>query len=230
MNAKTGDKPAEPRRAAPAADFAERSKRRRCRCSAAPDESAEEPMKSIATAVIALGFALGAQASSYAIDPTHTFVTYEIGHFGTSTNRGRFDRKEGTVQFDRAAKTGKVEISIDVTSVSTGVAPMNRHLQSKDFFDSAEFPTATFIGDKFSFAGDKVSQVGGMLTLRGKTHPVTLKATNFNCYINAMLKREVCGGDFETTLKRSQWGVDYGLQFGFPDDVRLLIQVEAIKQ
>ena len=70
----------------------------------------------------------------------------------------------------------------------------------------------------------------GTLTLRDKTMPVTLKASNFNCYTNPMLKREVCGGDFETTIKRSQWGVNYGLEYGMPDDVRLLIQVEAIKQ
>ena len=70
----------------------------------------------------------------------------------------------------------------------------------------------------------------GSLTLRGKAMPVTLKASNFNCYTSPMLKREVCGGDFETTIKRSQWGVNYGLEFGMPDDVRLLIQVEAVKQ
>ena len=95
------------------------------------------------------------------IDPTHTFVTYEIGHFGTSTNRGRFDKKEGTVQFDRAAKTGKVEVVFDLKSVSTGVAPLDKHLQSADFFDTAKFPSAKFVGDKFVFNGDKVAQVSG---------------------------------------------------------------------
>ncbi|MGL4187857.1 MAG: YceI family protein, partial [Sphaerotilus sulfidivorans] len=62
------------------------------------------------------------------------------------------------------------------------------------------------------------------------THPVTLKATKFNCYQNPMLKREVCGGDFETMIKRSQWGASYGLNYGFADDMRLVIQVEAVKQ
>ena len=188
-------------------------------------------MKSyLLAAAVGLSACSAAQANTYAIDPTHTFAIYEIGHFGTSTNRGRFDRKEGSVTFDRAAKTGKVEITIDLASVNTGVEPMNKHLQSKDFFNVAEFPTARFVGDKFSFKGDKVSEIGGTLTMRGKTVPVTLKASNFNCYISPMLRREVCGGDFETTLKRSLWGVDYGLNFGFPDDVRLLVQVEAIKQ
>jgi polyisoprenoid-binding protein YceI len=181
-------------------------------------------------ALAALALATQAQAATYTIDPTHTFVFYEIGHFGTSTNRGRFDKKEGTVQFDRAAKTGKVEVVFDLKSVSTGVAMLDKHLQSADFFDTAKFPSARFVGDKFVFNGDKVSQVAGTLTLRDKTLPVTLKATNFNCYNNPIFKREVCGGDFETTIKRSQWGMNYGLEMGVPDDVRLLIQVEAIKQ
>jgi polyisoprenoid-binding protein YceI len=186
--------------------------------------------KLLAASALGLAIVLPVQANTYAIDPTHTFVIYEIGHFGTSTNRGRFDKKEGTVQFDRAAKTGKVEISFDLSGISTGVAALDKHLQGSDFFDIAKFPSARFVGDKFVFNGDKVVEASGMLTLRDKTAPVTLKASNFNCYTNPLFKREVCGGDFETTLKRSQWGMSWGLNMGFPDEVRLLIQVEAIKQ
>lgn len=171
-----------------------------------------------------------AQAATYAIDPSHTYATFEITHFGTSTNRGRFDKKEGTVQFDRAAKTGKVEITIDTTSINSGNAQFDKHLKSAEILKTEAFPTAKFVGDKFSFNGDKVSEVAGTLTLAGKTNPVTLKANNFNCYQSPMLKREVCGGDFETTITRSQYGVSYGLDWGFPDAVKLIIQVEAVKQ
>jgi polyisoprenoid-binding protein YceI len=115
-------------------------------------------------------------------------------------------------------------------SVSTGVAPLDTHLKSKDFFNAAETPSAKFVGEKFSFTGDKVSEITGTLTLLGKTLPVTLKANNFNCYNNPLFKREVCGGDFETTIARSQWGMAYGLNFGLPDAIRLLVQVEAVKQ
>jgi polyisoprenoid-binding protein YceI len=128
----------------------------------------------LALAAIATLSAGAAQAESatYAIDPSHTFVTFEIGHMGTSTNRGRFDKKEGTVQLDVAGKSGKVDL----------------------------------------------------------TNPVTLKASNFNCYQNPMLKREVCGGDFDTTIQRSQWGMTWGANYGFPDAVHLIVQVEAVKQ
>jgi polyisoprenoid-binding protein YceI len=182
-----------------------------------------------AAALLAAATASQAQSATYAIDPSHTFVTFEALHFGTSTLRGRFDKKEGTVQFDRAGKTGKAELTIDTGSINTGTGPFNSHLTSKDFFNSAEFPTAKFVSDKFSFSGDKVSEVAGTLTLLGKTNPVVLKATNFNCYVNPRLKVEVCGGDFETTIQRSQWGMSYGLP-GIPDNVRLTVQVEAVKQ
>lgn len=171
-----------------------------------------------------------AQPATYAIDPTHTFVDYAIDHFGTSTNRGRFAKSSGTVTFDRAGKAGKIDLTLDMTAIVTGLAAMDKHLQSADFFDSANHPTARFVADRFTFAGDKVTEVAGQLTMRGKTGPVTLKAVRFNCYDNPMFKREVCGGDFETTIQRSQWGVSWGLNMGFLDPVKLTIQVEAIKQ
>ena len=180
-----------------------------------------------ATAVVG---SVSAQAATYNIDPTHTFVTFEVTHFGTSTNRGRFDKKEGTVQFDRAAKTGKVELTIQADSINTGTEAFIAHLKKPDFFDAAKHQTMQFTADKFSFNGDKVSEVTGSLTMLGKTVPVVLKATHFNCYDHPMLKREVCGGDFETTLMRSQWGMNWGIDFGIPDKVKLLIQVEAVKQ
>jgi polyisoprenoid-binding protein YceI len=184
-----------------------------------------------ATAALAATLATApAHAATYSIDPTHTFVNFEVTHFGTSTTRGRFDKKEGSVTFDRAARTGKVDITIDMASINTGVAPFNGHLQSKDFFNVAAHPSARFVGERLVFNGDKVSEVAGSLTLLGKTMPVTLKATNFNCYDNPIFKREVCGGDFETTIARSQWGMNWGIDMGIPDNVRLLIQVEAIKQ
>ncbi len=183
-----------------------------------------------AVAALTLAGTAQAQSATYAMDPTHTFVTFEIGHFGTSTNRGRFDKKEGTVQFDRAGKSGKVALTIDAASVNTGTAAFDKHLQSADLFNVAQFPTLQFSADKFSFNGDKVAEVAGSLTLLGKTHPVVLKATQFNCFDHPRLKREVCGGDFETTIDRTQWGMNYGIDWGFPKNVRLVVQVEAVKQ
>jgi polyisoprenoid-binding protein YceI len=182
-----------------------------------------------ATALLAAtGFAQ-AQSATYTVEPTHTFVTWEAKHFGTSTSRGRFDKKDGSITIDRAAKTGRAEITIDMASINTGVAPFDKHLKGKDFFDTDNHASAKFVGDKFTFDGDKLSEVAGTLTMLGKSNPVTLKASGFNCYTNPFFKREVCGGDFETTVQRSLYGMSYGLP-GIPDNIRLLIQIEAVKQ
>lgn len=187
-------------------------------------------MRKTLTVLAALLTAGAASAANYAIDPTHTFATFEISHFGASVNRARFDKKEGTVQFDRAAKTGKVDISLDIASVNSGTAAFDKHLQSADIFNAAQFPKARFVSDKFVFDGDKVTEVQGQLTLLGKTQPVSFKANQFNCYESPMLKREVCGGDFEATIDRAAFGVNYGIDWGFPKNVRIVLQVEAVKQ
>ena len=184
----------------------------------------------LAIATTFLAATAQAETANYVLEPTHTFVTFEIGHFGTSTNRGRFDKKEGSVQMDRAGKTGKLEVTIDTTSINSGTPAFDKHLQSADLFDAAKHPTIKFVSDKFVYNGDKVSEIMGNLTLLGKTQPVTLKASQFNCYQSPMLKREVCGGDFETTIDRTAFGMNYGIDWGFPKNVRLIVQAEAIKQ
>jgi len=184
----------------------------------------------LAAVAIMTGTVAQAETATYAVDPTHTFATFEISHFGASVNRARFDKKEGTVELDKAAKTGKVELTLQIDSVNSGTAPFNKHLQSAEIFDAAKFPTAKFVGDKFTFDGDKVVSVAGNLTIKGVTQPVTFKANQFACYDSPMVKREVCGGDFETTIDRTAFGVDYGAAYGFPKNVRIVAQIEAIKQ
>ena len=172
-----------------------------------------------------------AAPANYAIDPSHTFATFEIDHFGASVNRARFDKKSGTISFDKEGKSGKVEVELEIASVNTGTPAFNKHLQSADLFDAEKFPTAKFVSDKFVYDGDKLKEVTGQLTIKGKTNPVTIKANQFGCYESPMLqKREVCGGDFEATIDRTQWGVDYGVAYGFPKQVRLVLQIEAVKQ
>lgn len=184
---------------------------------------------SLVVAAMAVAGVTHAAPATYAIDPTHTFATFEVKHFGTSTNRGRFDKTSGTVTFDAAAKSGQANITIETGSINTGTAPFDAHLKSKDFFDAEKFPQATFSSTKFVFEGDKLSEVQGNLTLLGKTQPVVLKAQGFGCYDHPRLKREVCGGDFVTTFQRSNFGMTYGIPF-VPDEVRMTIQVEAVKQ
>lgn len=170
-----------------------------------------------------------AQKATYKLDDTHTFVTFEVLHFGTSTVRGRFDGKTGTIDYDRSARRAAIDVTIDMASINSGVVAFDKHLKSADFFDVEKHPKAHFVAQDIQFDGDKPARVTGQLTLLGKTGPVVLTAERFNCYDNPFFKQEVCGGDFSTTIQRSQWGMAYGLP-GIPDSVRLTVQVEAVKQ
>jgi polyisoprenoid-binding protein YceI len=185
----------------------------------------------LAAAVIALGAAppVFAAETTYELDAGHTWVVYEIVHFGTSTNRGRFAIKAGKVQIDAQARTGQLDVTIDTSAPASGVPLLDKMLQGERLFRSSEFATARFVASDMRFEGEKPSEIRGDLTLLGVTRPVTLKTQRFNCYTNPMLKREVCGGDFETTIRRSNWGMDWG-QNVVADDAHLLIQVEGIKQ
>jgi polyisoprenoid-binding protein YceI len=170
-----------------------------------------------------------AASESYTIDPGHTFPSLEVMHFNTSIYRGKFTKTSGKVTLDKAAKTGTVDIAIDSASIDMGNQKLDEHLKSDAFFDVAKFPTATFKAGSIKFSGDAPAEVPGELTLHGVTKPVTLKFNSFNCYTNPMMKKDVCGGDLGATIKRS----DFGIKFGIPnvgDDVRLQIQVEAVKE
>jgi polyisoprenoid-binding protein YceI len=167
-------------------------------------------------------------ADSYTIDPNHTFPVYEIDHFGWSTQRGRFNKAAGKVVLDRAAKTGTVDVTIDVTSVDTGVGKLDDHLKSEDFFNVAKHPAMTFKSKQVVFDGDKPVRVVGDLTLLGVTKPVTLNINRFHCAPNPFAKKEACGADISASIKRTEFGMDK-LTPGLGDEVRLLIAVEALK-
>lgn len=172
----------------------------------------------------------GKHAARYETDPPHTFVTFAVKHFATSTVCARFDRVNGFVELDRDAGRGYTEISIDMQSVNSGTPKFDEHLRSDAFFNVARYPQSQFVGRDFRFEGRQLKSVTGELTMLGNTHPVTLCSTCFNCYDSPLHKARVCGGDFETTIRRSQWGMNWGLDLGVPDEVRLSIQIEAVKK
>jgi polyisoprenoid-binding protein YceI len=183
-------------------------------------------------ALLAVAFASSAAfaADTYKIDSNHTYPSFEADHFGGLSNwRGKFEKTEGTIVVDRANKTGSVDITIDANSLDFGHAKMNEHAKGPDMFDVAKYPNATYKG-KIVFKGDVPSTVDGELTLHGVTKPVTLHINQFKCIQHPMLKREVCGADASATFNRADFGVDYGIKMGFKQDVKLAIQVEAVKQ
>jgi polyisoprenoid-binding protein YceI len=179
--------------------------------------------------VSACGAAVAAPAT-YNLDPGHTYPSFEADHMGgLSTWRGKVNENSGKVVLDREAKTGTVEVTMKMATIDFGHAKMNEHAVGPEIFDTAKFPTATYKGKFSKFNGDTPAEVQGELTLHGVTKPVTLQINKFLCKEHPVLKREVCGADASGSLKRSDFGVNFGEAYGFNMDVKLLIQVEGVK-
>ncbi len=167
---------------------------------------------------------------TYNLDPTHTYPSFEADHFGgMSVWRGKFNSSAGKFVLDRAARSGSVEVTIDMASIDFGLDKMNEHAVSADMFDVAKYPTATYKGTVSRWEGDAPAEVAGELTLRGVTKPLMLKINSFRCMPHPMLKKEFCGADAEARFNRGDFGLDYAAAYGFKLDVLLRIQAEGVR-
>ena len=182
----------------------------------------------VAAAIASLSTAALAAPESYTLDSRHTYPVFEVSHLGYSIQRGRFNSTSGAFTIDRAAKAGSIDISIDMASIDMGLDKWDQHMKSADFFNVAKFPTTTFKATKLMFDGDKLAGADGELTLLGVTKPVKVTVSDFACKPHPMLKKDACGGNVTAMIKRSEFGMGYGLP-GIGDDIKLMIPVEAIK-
>ncbi|OAJ57351.1 polyisoprenoid-binding protein [Paraburkholderia ginsengiterrae] len=186
----------------------------------------------IAAGALAATLSISAFAgvTTYQFDPDHTYPSFEADHIGgLSVWRGKFNKSQGTVTLDAAAKTGTVDVTTTIASVNTGSPKLDQMLQTDQFFDATKFPDATYKGT-IKFKGDKPDSVVGTLTMHGVTKPLTLTIDSFKCMPHPMLKREVCGVDAVGEFDRSDFGVDFGKTYGFGMKTKLLISAEALKQ
>ena len=185
---------------------------------------------SLVTALFAAlaGSAIAAPVT-YGVDSTHTFPRFSYSHFGYSTQLSSFKNTSGKVVFDAEAKTGSVDITIDMKSVNTGFDDFNGHIQGEDFLDTAKFPTATFKSTKVVFEGDKPKSIDGVLTIKGVSKPVTLTVTRFLAMPHPMMKKPAIGADAFTTIKRSEFNAGKFAPY-VGDEVRIDIAIEAMAQ
>lgn len=165
---------------------------------------------------------------TYKLDPSHTYPSFAADHMGgLSVWRGKFTATSGTVVYDKEAKSGSLDIMVDMSSVDFGMPKLNEHAKSAEIFDVAKFPTATFSGKFTKFNGASPTEASGTFTLHGVSKPLNLMINSFLCKPNPMSKKEVCGADASATFNRSDFGVNFGDKYGFKQDVNLQIQVEG---
>jgi polyisoprenoid-binding protein YceI len=182
-------------------------------------------LASIAAMMSATAFAAPV---TYVLDPHHTYPSFEADHMGgLSVWRGKFTETSGKVVYDKDAKAGSIDITVNINSIDFGMAKMDEHAKSPDIFDAAKYPTATYTGKFTKFNGASPTEAQGTLTLHGVTKPVTLVINSFLCKPNPMTKKEVCGADASAAFNRADFGVNYGDSYGFKMGVKLQIQVEG---
>jgi len=182
----------------------------------------------IAAAMIAAfcGSAFAAP-ETFTLDANHTFPRFSYNHLGYSKQLSRFNKTTGTIVLDKEAKTGSVDVTIDMKSVDTGSDLFNEHIQGPDFLDTAKYPTATFKSTKVNFDGDKPVTVAGDLTIKGVTKPVVLTLSSFQMMPHPMMKKDALGANASVVVKRSDFNAGkYAPYVG--DEVTIEIAVEAV--
>jgi len=164
------------------------------------------------------------KAGTYAVDGAHTQVMFRVNHLGFNDYFGIFGDAKGTLTLDPAKPTAaKVEIQIPVSSIVTSNAELTAHLQKPEFFDAPKFANAVFKSTSVVVNGTE-AKISGDLTLKGVTKPVVLDARFSGAGLGPMNKKETLGFLARTSIKRSDFGISYGIPF-VPDEVPLEISV-----
>lgn len=176
----------------------------------------------------ALPFNVLAADETYQLDPKHSYVLWHISHFGFSNPSGKW-YADGTLVLNKdKPQNDKVNVTINIDDIDTGIKELDDHLKSKVFFDAAQFPTATFTSNKVALTGKDTANVSGTLTIHGVSKPVTLKVKLNKMGVNPISNKMTAGFTATTKIKRSDFGMTTLLP-GLGDEVTLNIEAEAYK-
>lgn len=170
------------------------------------------------------------QAGAYKLDPDHGKITWSVDHLGFSTYVGQFVNVQADLTLDPAnPANSQLTATIPLTEVDSNSDGLDAHLQTPDFFDTANHPVATFVSRSVTVDADDPSEatVIGDLTLRGVTRPVTMEV-EFNQAGQSMGAYKA-GFDGEATIRRSDFGIDFALP-ALGDEVKLHIEGEFVRQ
>jgi len=188
-------------------------------------------MRFVSSIIAALLLTTGAATAApvkYTLDPNHTRIDFSWTHFGFSHPMGRFDHFDGDFRFDPADPTkSTVVVTIPVDSIDTGVAKLDAHLKSADFFDAAKYPTATFKSTRVERSGEHGLKVIGDLSVHGVTKPVVLDVVVNKIGPHPMAGRAAAGFDATATIKRSDFGISNYVP-NVSDEIELSISTEAM--
>jgi polyisoprenoid-binding protein YceI len=186
----------------------------------------------LVSGVLALAAPLAlAQTSTWVSDPNHSEVDFSITHMSISRVHGRFGNVNATIQYNEADITkSSVQVTIDVSTIDTGVQGRDADLKSAGFFDVATFPTATFTSTSVTRNGSNLT-VAGNLTLHGVTKPVVLDVEGPTAPVTDRRNKVHCGFSATATTHRTDFGIAPKMPAAMlGDEVKLTIEIDAVKQ
>jgi len=165
----------------------------------------------------------------YEIDKNHTNIMWYISHMGFSRIIGKFKEFEGTVDLnhDDTAKS-KIYITIDTSSIESGVEGLDEKLKSAQFFDVEKYPEAIFESTNITLAADDNAEVKGNFTMLGKTKEISLKVRFNKRAMDPIVNRMRTGYSIRSSIKRTNWGMDQMLAF-VSDEIAITIEAEALR-
>ena len=177
-----------------------------------------------------------ASAAAWQIDSAHSNFGFKIRHLMVSNVKGEFTKSSGTVLMDDQDITKmKIEIMIDAASVYTGNAKRDDHLKTADFFDTAKYPSITFVSKGITKGDKDRLKVTGDLTLRGVTREVTVDVEGPTPEIKDPSGNMRRGATATATINRRDYGVNWnrvldagGVVVG--DEVFIAVEIELIKK
>lgn len=173
-----------------------------------------------------------AQAESvehYTFDKAHTQILFFVDHLGFSKSQGEFLSYDGYYNFDREnPENSEVEVTIQTESIDMDDEKWDAHMKNEDFFHVEKYPAMTFKSTDIEVTGENTAKITGDFTLLGVTKPVTLDVTHNKSGKHAFSGKYVSGFSATTTIKRSEFGMEYGLPM-IGDEAQVRIEVEGIR-
>lgn len=177
-----------------------------------------------------------AAAETWSIDADHSSVGFTVRHMMVSNVKGSFGTFSGTVEVDeKDIARSKVSVTIDAASINTGVAKRDEHLRSADFFDTARYPTMTYVSKKVEKSGKDRLKVYGDLTLRGVTRPVVLDVEGPTAAYRDPWGKTRRGASATAAINRRDFGLTWnkvieagGVLVG--DEVKIILEMEFIRK
>jgi len=174
-------------------------------------------------------------ASKWAIDPSHSEISFKVKHLVVTTLTGKFDTFEGALETaNDDFSDANINFSADIASINTGNADRDGHLKSDDFFNTEAFPKLTFASTSFTKVGADEYKLAGNITLRDVTKPIEL-TVEYGGTATDPWGNVKAGFEINGKIKRKEFGLkwDAFTEAGgavVSDEIKLHLNVQLVKQ